>query len=452
MDTAGLKRRVCEAIDRHSAEIVEIGEMIWRSPESGFREVKTASLVADRFRGLGLLSEEHIGITGVLTKIRGRAERPNVAVMGELDALIIPEHPESDPATGAVHSCGHNAQITNVLGLAIGLVDSDIMAELDGTVTLMGVPSEEPIEIEWRQRMREEGKLSFLGGKQEFIKAGRFDDVDIALIDHMGGDAEHKIGVPSSEPGPGNDGFIAKRYVFRGVEAHTGVSPWDGVNALNAATLGLMGIHAQRETFRDSNSIRISEIISKGGDSLNVVPSDVHMELMVRGASVEAVKDACRKVDRAMRGGAMAVGAEVEISNIPGYLPRTGGGNKELTKILHENAVELLGADQVRIGEEQSEGLARTPNGVVTDSSDVAAIVPLVSINVSGQKGRGHSRDYWIVDRENAYVTPSKIYAMALVDLLANGAERAKKVIAEFKPTLQKPDYMHYWESILKQE
>jgi amidohydrolase len=450
MDRQELKRRVCEAIDRRSAEIIGIGDAIWRCPEAGFREHKTAGLVAGEFRKLGLEPEEKVGITGVIAKMHGRSERPNVAVMGELDALIIPEHPEADPATGAVHSCGHNAQITNVIGMAMGLHDAGAMKHLDGTVTLMGVPSEEPIEIEWRQQKRLKGELFFLGGKQEFIKAGKFDDVDLALIDHMGAD-KAKIGVRSSEPGPGSDGFMAKTFTFRGVESHTGGAPWNGVNALNAAMLGLMGVHAQRETFKDGDAIRISQIISKGGDSLNVTPSDVRMELMVRGASVESIKDACRKVDRAMKAGASAVGATVEIVNIPGYLPRPGGGSPELSRVLRENSVALLGAENVGVSGAGPDPV-RTPSGVVADSADVAAIMPLGGLSVNGQEGRGHSREYRIVDKVNAYVTPAKIYAMAVIDLLADGGASAKKVADEYKPQIPKSDYMKLWHGILNQE
>ncbi|MBM3292140.1 amidohydrolase, partial [Candidatus Bathyarchaeota archaeon] len=391
-----------------------------------------------------------VGITGVISKLKGVDDRPNIAIMGELDALIIPEHPEADPITGAVHACGHNAQITNVIGLAMGLVDSSIMKELNGAVTFMGVPSEEPIEIEWRQQKRLKGELFFLGGKQEFIKSGKFDDVDIALIDHMGGDAKYKVGVRGSEPGPGSDGFMAKTFAFKGVESHSGGAPWNGVNALNAAMLGLMGVHAQRETFKDGDAIRISQIISKGGDSLNVIPSDVKMELMVRGATVEAIKNACSKVDRAMKAGAMAIGAELEITNIPGYLPRPGGGNPELSRILRENSIALLGEAKVGAGGERE--VVRTPSGVVADSADVAAIVPLGGLSVSGQEGRGHSREYVIIDKENAYVMPSKIYAMTIIDLLVDGASTAKKVINEFKPLVQKQSYMDYWHKILSQE
>ena len=451
LDRDALKRKVVDAIEARAGEIMVIGDTIWGTPEPGYREVETAQFVACKFRELGLQVEEGVGVTGVISKIEGRDARPNIAVMGELDALIIPEHPEADPRNGAVHACGHNAQITNVIALAMGLVDSGIMSDLDGTVTLMGVPSEEPIEIEWRQKLREEGKLFFLGGKQEFIKEGRFDDVDISLIDHMGGGGETKISVRSAEPGPGSVGFIAKMITFRGAEAHSGAAPWLGVNALNACMLGLMGIHAQRETFRDADAIRVHQIITKGGDSVNVVPSDVRMEMMIRGATVEAMKDACMKVDRAFKAGAMAVGGDVEIITIPGYLPSPGEKPKELYRILRENAVSLLGEDLVSSGRRQ-QGHVRVPMGAVADSADVASIIPHGGLGVSGSEGRGHSREYRIVDRYNAYVVPAKIYAMAIVDLLFDGASAARRVISDYTPVVAKGDYMAYWEDILKGE
>ena len=448
MDREALKKQVCDAIEARSEEIMNIGKLIWETPEPGFREYKTADLVASKFRELGLEVETGVGITGVITKIKGSQDRPNIAVQGELDALIIPEHPDADEKNGAVHACGHNAQITNVIALAMGLVDTRAMKELDGTVTLMGVPSEEPIEIEWRQTQMKEGKLFFLGGKQEFIKAGKFNDVDISLIDHMGGGPETKISVRSADPGPGSDGFIAKMITYKGAEAHSGAAPWLGVNALNACMMGLMGIHAQRETFKDANAIRVHQIITKGGDSVNVVPSDIRMEMMIRGATVEAMKDAGMKVDRALKAGAMAVGAEVEIITIPGYLPSPGEKPAKLYGILYENAVALLGEEQVGRGRRQ-EGYVRVPMGVVADSADVASIVPHGSIGVSGAEGRGHSREYRIVDPYNAFVVPAKIYAMAIIDLLADGAGTAKEIIAEYNPVVAKEDYMTYWKDIL---
>jgi len=93
LDRDALKRQVCDAIEARAEEIIEIGKTIWETPEPGYREYKTAELVASKFRELGLEVETEVGITGVIAKIKGSQARPNIAVQGELDALIIPEHP-----------------------------------------------------------------------------------------------------------------------------------------------------------------------------------------------------------------------------------------------------------------------------------------------------------------------------------------------------------------------
>lgn len=114
-------------MEARADDIIDVGNWIWRNPEVGFKELKTADYTAKIFRNLGLEVQKNISITGVKSKIKGRKDRPNIAVIGELDALLIPEHPESDPKTGAVHSCGHNAQMANMIGVAMALVDSDMM-------------------------------------------------------------------------------------------------------------------------------------------------------------------------------------------------------------------------------------------------------------------------------------------------------------------------------------
>ena len=108
-----LKQAVCEAIDRHGNEIIELGEKILRHPETGFNEGQPAALVAGRMGALGLAPETGLALTGVRGRRRGRAPGPRLAVIGELDSLRTSEHPLADPQTGAAHSCGHNAQIAN---------------------------------------------------------------------------------------------------------------------------------------------------------------------------------------------------------------------------------------------------------------------------------------------------------------------------------------------------
>jgi len=450
MDKASLKKKLFKAVEDRADDIISAGDWIWKNPEAGFKEFKTAEYTANIFRGLGLKVEENIGLTGVQAKISGSDERPNIAVIGELDALLIPEHPESDPATGAVHSCGHNGQMANMLGVAMALVDSGVMDHLDGSVTCMAVPAEEPIEIEWRRELYGEGKLFFLGGKQEFIKNGYFDDVDITLANHMATNTEWKIAVRGGEGSqPGGVGFMGKMISFKGAEAHSGAAPWNGVNALNAANIAMSAIDAQRDTFKDTDAVRVHYFITKGGDAVNIVPSEVRLEMMIRAASVEAIKDASMKVDRALRGGAMALGAEVEITNIPGYLPSQIQGSDALWRSMRDNAYELFKEEDIVVGTANPSPI-RTPHGAVSDINDVANLMPKASFGVGGAIGVGHSRSYSIVDKYTAYVMPVKLYTGMIFDLLWDGARLAREVIDQYEPQVKRSGYMKYWKDILE--
>ena len=450
MDKSEVKRRVLEAVEKRAGDIIGVGEWIWSNPEVGFKEYKTAGYTADLFRKLGLEPEEGIGLTGVQARVEGRSKRPNIAVIGELDALLIPEHPEADPETGAVHSCGHNGQMANMIGVGMALVDSGVMEYLDGSVTLMAVPSEEPIEIEWRREMAAEGTLFFLGGKQEFIREGRFDDVDITFANHMSTNVDWKIAVRGGEkPTPGGVGFIGKMITFRGAEAHSGAAPWNGVNALNAANVAMSAIDAQRDTFKDTDAVRVHYFITKGGDAVNIVPSVVRMEMMIRAASVEAIKDASLKVDRALRGGAMALGAEVDIETIPGYLPSPTLGSPGLFRVMRDNALDIFSEEDIVIGTANPSPV-RVPHGAVSDINDVANIMPKASFGVGGAVGVGHSRTYVIEDGYNAFVNPVKLYAACIVDLLWDGAKLAMNIIEEYEPQVSKEGYMDYWKEILE--
>jgi metal-dependent amidase/aminoacylase/carboxypeptidase family protein len=153
------KQRVIEAIEKRSAEVREIGESILRHPEMGFKEVKTATLVEEKFRSLGLSYRKNLALTGVAAELPGRAKKMHLAIMGELDSILVPSNPNADPVTGAAHACGHNASIAGMLGVGMGLLDSGVMKELDGDISLMAVPAEEMVEFEYRNKLRQEGKL-----------------------------------------------------------------------------------------------------------------------------------------------------------------------------------------------------------------------------------------------------------------------------------------------------
>jgi amidohydrolase len=434
MDKQELKRIICDTIDSHRDKIIGIGKKVLMNPELGFKEFKTAETVKEIFSKLGLDYKDKLALTGVKAYLRGKNSRTKVAVMGEMDAVLCPMHPYADSGTGAAHSCGHNAQIAAMLGAAIGFVKSGSKEYLDGDVVFMAVPAEEFVELEYRERLKKDGKITFLGGKQELIHKGAFDDIDMAMMVHCQPDTpERKAYIKG-----GSTGFIGKTVRFKGKEAHAGGEPHLGINALNAAMAALMCIHAQRETFRDEDHIRVHPIITKGGDLVNIVPADVRMETFVRGKTMDAVLDANRKVNRAIRGAAYAIGAEVTITEFPGYLPMVQ--DDEMGDLFKINATQLIGEENI------IEGVDMVGS---TDIGDLGSIMPVIQPNMGGVSGDAHSQDYEITDEEAVYITPAKIMAMTVIDLLWNGAEKAIEIKKNFKPRFTRESYLKFMDDIV---
>jgi amidohydrolase len=438
MNASELKQRLFHSIDRRADQIVGIGEQIRRHPELGFKEVKTARLVEETFSSLGLASRTGLALTGVRADVRGRAgDGPTFAVIAELDALGVAGHPEADPATGAVHACGHNAQIAGMLGVAMALVDTGAAEHLAGRVALFAVPAEEGGDLEWRLAQARARKIELFGGKAELIRLGHFDDVDLAMMIHTSSRPEDgQACVPRS-----NNGRFGKLARFVGRAAHAGSAPHRGVNALYAAHIALMAINAVRETFQDEDTIRVHPILTHGGSQVNVIPGEARIESYVRGRAAGAIIEANRRVDRALRAGAMAVGATVEIETLPGYLPLECDGT--MTRYFRDNAIALVGAEQYReIGH-------RTGS---TDMGDLSQIMPVLHPYMGGARGTGHGPDYEIVEPTLAYVMPAKALAAMVVDMLADGAAGAREVLAKAPPRMTREAYLTFQRGVARRE
>ena len=425
--TDQLKQQVFEAIDRNGEKAIGIAKQILNCPQTGFKETKASQLVQDAFRHLGLDFESEIAVTGVKAMLDGGMDGPTVAVMGELDSVVCSEHPHADPETGAAHACGHHAQIGMLIAVAHGLAEAGVMDRLAGRVALMALPAEEYIEIEDRLKMREEGKIELMGGKPEFIRLGAFDDVDLAMMTHT--TIDPALGLLAV--GATFNGLVVKEAQFIGRAAHAGAVPWEGINALNAMTIALSAINANRETFRDEDHVRVHPIVTEAGEIVNVVPARARTEMFVRARGVEAIEEACVKVDRSLRAGAMAVGAKVRINSIPGYLPVEP--HEALAAVYRANAEALVGKEQVGMMGHQAAS---------TDLGDLSQIMPAIHPCVAGIGGVVHGKDYLVHDWGTAVVTAAKAMAFTVIDLLADDAEAAQRIKAAHKPKLTKQQYL----------
>ena len=104
MDREQLKQGVVAAIDRRGQELIAFGEDIFAHPELGYKEHRTAARLEAKVRTMGIPYQTGIGITGLKGRLAGREHRVSFGIMGELDSVLCPEHPQADPKTGAAHS------------------------------------------------------------------------------------------------------------------------------------------------------------------------------------------------------------------------------------------------------------------------------------------------------------------------------------------------------------
>ncbi len=419
--------KLAKLTEKHNELILKTFDYIWANPETGYKEVKTSKYMEDIFTSLGYDIVKAKNIPGFYTVIDTGREGPELLIMGELDSLVCSEHPECDKETGAVHCCGHAAQAAALVGVAAALKEKGALDSLSGKIRLAAVPAEELIEIEYRESLRQKGIIKYYGGKPEFLSRGYFDGVDLAFMVHTTSSGEFEVNL-------GDNGMVAKRVIYKGKAAHAGGSPWNGINALYAASLGLMAINSIRETFREPDTIRVHPIMTAGGSVVNAIPDTAVIETYIRGRNFDAITEVNNRVNRALCGAALSLGTNVEIIDSPGYAPL----NNDL------NMIEIAAEALSKISDKPfvNSGVFSTAS---TDMGDMSAIMPVVHPYAPGAVGTAHGKDYFISDRETACVDSAKWQLAMLELLMGEGAQRAKKIVAEYKPVFSsKEEYLDY--------
>jgi len=231
-------------------------------------------------------------------------------------------------------------------------------------------------------------------------------------------------------------GLIAKMVRYIGKTAHAGVAPEGGINALYAAIQGINAVNALRETFRDEDHNRVHFIITKGGEVVNSVPADVRLEGMVRASTISSMQNLLEKVERAYRSGGDALGAKTEINRLSGYLPLSC--NEKLNIVFADNAKRFIPDQQV-----SSVDFFR----VSTDMGDITHLMPGIQPMVGGVEGALHAANFQVADYTAAVVTPAKIVACTLIDLLSDNATTLKSITDNHRPSLTKQAYFELLDS-----
>ena len=430
-----IEQKICDIIDSKKDEIIDFGTDIFCHAELGYKEVRTSGKFVEEMKKLGLDCETGLAITGVKSYLneKGTTEGPTLAVIGEMDALPIPNHPNA--YNGCAHSCGHHAQLTGVVGAAMALTDPEVKAAMGGNICFMAVPAEEFVDIEYKNQLMKEGKLGYGGGKCELIRIGALDDVDIALGHHTA------VGPDFGVYNNTSNGFVNKTVTFTGRAAHAAGYPHEGIDALNAATAAMVNIALQQESFRDEDTVRVHGFISKGGEAVNIIADEVTMQYSVRAKTPEAYKDASMKVDRSLKAAAMATGCGVKIETMAGYMSNVLNP--------HTEVIQSVLDDIIAEGKYTNQGDVFSGHSTGSDDfGDIASLMPLVHFTTGGVSGTIHGPDLMISDPYLAYVITAKIFALTAYRLMKNGAAAAKENIADYKAPMTKDEYIKFMDSM----
>ncbi len=430
-----MNEKILNAIDDAKPLMEAAADYIWKHPEIGFEEWETSKYMETEFVKLGYDIVKFDGIPGFCTVVDTGREGKEVAVLAELDALKCAGHPEASK-NGTVHCCGHHAQCSAMIGIAAALKNKGIIAELTGKIRLCVVPAEEGVSREKFEELSSNSVIKYSHGKAELMRRKCFDGVDIAFMAHTTADDYFSVD-------KGNVGCLEKRVTYYGKAAHAGAAPWNGCNAFHAAMIGISSVNAIRETFKDSDLIRVASVIEGLENPVNIIPDKVCVRSQVRATTLEAMKDINKKVNRAFCGAALSIGADIEIEDYSMYAPLTN--NRELITAAEE-ALAIIKPD-VALNVRNSFFPAST------DMGDLSQIMPVVQLNVPGASGLLHGNDFKIKSFDLACCSSAAWQLALLYVLLGNNGSKAKEIAKAHKPNFGDEDeYFEVVDKILSRE
>jgi amidohydrolase len=315
---AGAQSPLAAEIDRRAeslaAKVTEWRHDIHQNPELSNQEVRTAKLVADHLKALGLEVRTNVGGTnGVVGILRGGKPGPVVGLRADMDALPVAEQVNvpfkstkrtvfNGVETGVMHACGHDMHTAMLMGAAEVL--SGIKAQLSGTVVFLFQPAEE---------------LPPIGGAGPMIAAGALDNpkVDAVFGLHVGPGVLGSVSARSGNTTAGTDNF---RIVVRGKQTH-GAFPSNGIDPIVVGSQIVMGI--QTIVSRQINLASAPAVVTvgafQGGLRENIIPDTAWMIGTIRTYSEAMRQTIHERMKRTAEGIAQSAGATADVTITRGY-------------------------------------------------------------------------------------------------------------------------------------
>jgi aminobenzoyl-glutamate utilization protein B len=440
----GAKAAAYDAVERNAEQIAAIGDTVYYFGELGMQEFESAKFVKGVLESIGFTVET--GAAGMPTNIWAHwgTGKPQIVIVSEIDAL-----PEGSQTPGSIerkplvngapgHMEGHNTHAGVSIGAAYAVKQAMARYNIPGSVAISLGPAEEQ-----------------LVSRPYLVRAGLYNDADIAILLHLGDSFAAGYGLTSYAA-------ISAKFTFHGKTSHAAVAPWEGKDAVDAVELMDIGFDKLREHLRPT--YRAHRAITAGGIQPNIIPDYGQIWWFVRDANMPDAKTTFDKLVKIGEGASLMTGTTMDYQIDAAAWPQLG--LKSIAETLQAN-IDSVGMPQWSAEEQDFArkfqaamgvrvvGLktSTTPLGGLQqvaasdDKGDVSWVVPSAALNFPASVP-GINYHNW-----QAAVTPtssiahkgmvagSKVLAGAILDFLTK-PELVKEARAEF---LKATDEMKYF-------
>ena len=338
---SNLRSEIDQKASEIESKVIEWRRDFHKYPELGNQEVRTAKIVADHLRSLGMEVTENVAVTGVVGVLKGGKSGPMVALRADMDALPVTERNDlpfksvntatyNGQETGVMHACGHDSHVAILMGVAE--VMAEMKDELKGSVKFIFQPAEEGVYD------------ADIAGAELMVKESVMEDVDAIFGLHIWSQIEAgKIGYRS---GPFMAAVDNLNVTISGTQAH-GAAPWSSVDPIVTASQAVMGLQTilSRNVNITENPAVVTIGAIHGGIRHNIIPEEVKMIGTIRTFGDEQQALVHRRITEVITHIAESAGAKADV-HIGKLYPSTVNP-PELTQKITPSMIAVAGEGNV---------------------------------------------------------------------------------------------------------
>jgi amidohydrolase len=311
-DIAKLKEKASLEADKIESKCIAWRRDIHEHPELGNHETRTAKIIADHLKKLGIEVKEGVAKTGVVGILKGGKPGPCIALRADIDALPLVERVNLTYASkqkstyngqevGVMHACGHDTHVAMLMSVAEIL--SGMKNDIKGTIKFIFQPAEEgPPEGEE-------------GGAALMVKEGVMENPKVDVIFGLHIESDVEVGTIQYKPGA----FMASSDWFhilvKGKGSH-GSQPWKGIDPIQISAQIIEGLQSivsrQMELTKAPVVITVGKI--NGGVRSNIIPEDCNMDGTIRTLDKDMQNDVHEKIKLTAQKIAEASGATADVT------------------------------------------------------------------------------------------------------------------------------------------